>query len=101
MFNELGRRQFLAMLAAAGLSLRIPSLMAAPEGHPIVRPIPSSGEQLPAIGMGTWRTFNVGGDQYLIDQRTQVLETFFNLGGTLVDCCTRAKQHCTNVPTLT
>jgi diketogulonate reductase-like aldo/keto reductase len=86
MFNELGRRQFLAMLAAAGLSLRIPSLMAAPEGHPIVRPIPSSGEQLPAIGMGTWRTFNVGGDQYLIDQRTQVLETFFNLGGTLVDC---------------
>ena len=24
------------------------------------RPIPSSGENIPAIGLGTWRTFDVG-----------------------------------------
>ena len=85
MATELTRRKFLIALAATGLSLRIPSLMAAPAGKTITRPIPSSGEKLPAIGMGTWRTFNVGGDQHLIDQRTEVLKTFFDLGGTLVD----------------
>lgn len=59
--------------------------MAAPGAKAITRPIPSSGEPLPAIGMGTWRTFNVGGDQRLVNQRTEVLETFFEMGGTLVD----------------
>ncbi|MDF0751989.1 aldo/keto reductase [Marinobacter sp. 71-i] len=85
MATELTRRKFLMALAATGLSLRLPSLMAASTGETITRTIPSSGETLPAIGMGTWRTFNVGGDQYLIDQRTDVLKTFFDLGGTLVD----------------
>lgn len=60
--------------------------MGAPKGNVLTNPIPSSGEPLPAVGMGTWRTFNVGGDQYLIDQRTEVLKTFFECGGTLVDC---------------
>ena len=26
------------------------------------RPIPSTGEMLPAIGLGTWQTFDVGED---------------------------------------
>lgn len=81
----LSRRQFLAALAATGLSLRIPVLMAAPGEKAITRAIPSSGEPLPVIGMGTWRTFNVGGDQHLVTERTEVLKRFFELGGTLVD----------------
>ena len=85
MAHELTRRRFLAAMAAAGLSCRMPALMAAPKGDVMMNPIPSSGERLPAVGMGTWRTFNVGGDQYLINQRTEVLKTFFDLGGTLVD----------------
>ncbi|WP_223792882.1 aldo/keto reductase [Marinobacter sp. F4216] len=52
----------------------------------IARGIPSTGETIPAIGMGTWITFNVGSDPYLIDQRTRVLETFLTAGGTVVDC---------------
>lgn len=86
MVRELTRRRFLTAMAAAGLSCRMPALMAAPKGSVMMNPIHSSGERLPAVGMGTWRTFNVGGDQYLIDQRTEVLKTFFDLGGTLVDC---------------
>lgn len=82
---KLSRRQFLAALAATGLSLRMPALMAASGEKPIARPIPSSGEPLPVIGMGTWRTFNVGGDQQLVQERTGVLKRFFELGGTLVD----------------
>ncbi|MDX1552724.1 MAG: aldo/keto reductase, partial [Marinobacter sp.] len=82
---KLSRRQFLAVLAATGLSLRMPALMAASGEKAIARPIPSSGEPLPVIGMGTWRTFNVGGDQQLVQERTGVLKRFFELGGTLVD----------------
>ncbi|MGM0774715.1 aldo/keto reductase [Marinobacter sp.] len=79
------RRRFLAAMAATGLSLRVPSLLAAAGDKAITRAIPSSGEQLPVIGMGTWRTFNVGGDQQLVAERTRVLETFLESGGTLVD----------------
>ncbi|WP_339803919.1 aldo/keto reductase [uncultured Marinobacter sp.] len=79
------RRQFLAALAATGLSLRVPALMASPGGAAITRAIPSSGESVPIIGMGTWRTFNVGGDQQLVAERTEVLKTFFEQGGTMVD----------------
>ncbi len=79
------RRQFLAALAATGLSLRLPALMAAPDEKVLNRAIPSSGEPLPVIGMGTWRTFNVGGDQHLVNERTEVLKAFLELGGTLVD----------------
>lgn len=82
---RLTRRQFLTALAATGLALRLPALMAAPGGQAITRAIPSSGEPLPVIGMGTWRTFNVGGDQHLVGERTRVLKTFFELGGALVD----------------
>lgn len=48
--------------------------------------IPSTGEKIPAIGMGTWQTFNVGNDPTLRDQRTEVLRKFFEYGGGLVDC---------------
>ncbi|REL28770.1 aldo/keto reductase [Thalassotalea euphylliae] len=35
--------------------------------------------------MGTWITFNVGDDILLRNERTKVLETFFKLGGEMVD----------------
>ncbi|MDL0430499.1 aldo/keto reductase [Marinobacter sp. TBZ242] len=85
MATRFTRRKFLAGLAATGLSLRMPVLVAAPGEKAITRAIPSSGESLPVIGMGTWRTFNVGGDRHLVGERTDVLKTFFELGGSLVD----------------
>ena len=45
---------------------------------PLTRPIPSSGEALPLIGLGTWITFNVGADRALREQRAEVLQTFFH-----------------------
>jgi len=47
------------------------------------RPIPASGEMLPAIGLGTWQTFDVG-----VNGRAPlepVLKTFIDLGGSLID----------------
>lgn len=49
------------------------------------RPIPSTGERIPVLGMGTWRTFNVGSDATLRAARTEVMRTFLARGGTMVD----------------
>jgi hypothetical protein len=35
--------------------------------------------------MGTWITFNVDDNILLRDQRTEVLKTFFDLGGGMID----------------
>ena len=42
-------------------------------------------EDLFAIGMGTWITFNVGQDLALRNQRTEVLRRFFQRGGQMID----------------
>lgn len=85
----LDRRKFLLGAGLTGLALKSPFLFAntgsTPDSSPITRKIPGTGEAIPAIGMGTWITFNVGGDPALVEQRTQVLKTFFKQGGTVVD----------------
>ena len=47
------------------------------------RTIPSSGETIPVIGLGTWQTFDVGPDRY--PALEQVLQTMHNAGGRLID----------------
>jgi len=82
------RRAVLASLAglgAAAAGLRPEALAAAAPGPKLMRAIPSTGEQIPAIGLGTWITFNVGEDRRLRDARAKVLEEFFARGGGMVD----------------
>ena len=55
------RRTVLAGLAA-GAAFGLPSIGLAQPDPPITRKIPSSGEAIPAVGLGTWITFNVGND---------------------------------------
>ncbi|MET4697132.1 diketogulonate reductase-like aldo/keto reductase [Constrictibacter sp. MBR-5] len=71
-----------AALAGAGL-LPLPALHAAPA--PLMRTIPSSGEKVPAVGLGTWITFNVGSDPRLRDESAAVMAAFFGAGGTMID----------------
>jgi len=49
------------------------------------KPIPKTGQMIPAIGMGSWITFNVGNDEFLRNERTKVLRAFFEVGGGLLD----------------
>ena len=49
------------------------------------RAIPSTGEQLPAIGMGSWITFNVGENSRARAGLRPVLQAFFDHGGALID----------------
>jgi diketogulonate reductase-like aldo/keto reductase len=49
------------------------------------RPIPSTGETIPAVGLGTWRTFDVGGAPAERAPLEEVLQRFVALGGRVVD----------------
>nr|WP_287088394.1 aldo/keto reductase [Mesorhizobium sp.] len=51
----------------------------------MVRAVPSSGEMLPAVGLGTWITFNVGDDPVLRDECAEVMAAFFAAGGRMID----------------
>jgi diketogulonate reductase-like aldo/keto reductase len=52
---------------------------------PLARAIPSSGEKLPVVGLGTWITFNVGDDPVLRDESAAVMRAFFEAGGRVID----------------
>ena len=47
--------------------------------------IPSSGEELPVVGLGSWITFNVGNDPPARANCAEVMRNFFELGGRLID----------------
>lgn len=49
------------------------------------RAIPSSGEMLPAIGLGTWQAFDVGPGAAERQPLEEVLALFVKLGGRVVD----------------
>jgi hypothetical protein len=51
----------------------------------LTRKIPSSGEPLPVIGLGTWQAFDVGRSQDAQAPLAEVLGAFAELGGKLVD----------------
>lgn len=68
----------LMMAAAAGPS----RAGAAPM---LERPIPSSGEKLPSVGLGTWRTFDVGGAEGERAPLREVLQRLVAQGGRVVD----------------
>ncbi len=54
-------------------------------GSILMRRIPSSGETLPVIGLGTWQTFDVGKNPAERAPLEEVLDALVALGGKLVD----------------
>ena len=83
---EFTRRRFLQSMAGLGTaSLLWPGMLKAQEFKVIKKAIPNSGELLPVIGMGTSRTFDVGDDAGIRTQLAKVLQSFFDLGGALID----------------
>jgi diketogulonate reductase-like aldo/keto reductase len=84
--NSLSRRRLLESLIAVTGGLALPSLHAAPVPVSLLtRPIPSSGEQIPVIGLGSWITFNVGRDPQGRLESANVMRQFFAGGGRLID----------------
>jgi len=83
------RRRTLAALAAAsayGLirPISAPAQPAQPRAM-LTRPIPSSGEMLPVVGLGSWITFNVGNDPVARDACADVMRNFIEANGRMID----------------
>ena len=51
----------------------------------ITRPIPSTGEAMPVIGLGTWQVFDVGADAAARQQPRAVLRALAAAGGRMID----------------
>jgi diketogulonate reductase-like aldo/keto reductase len=84
--SPLSRRRLLRALAATGASaLFCPQLASPQPARVLKKPIPSTGEELPAVGLGSWITFNVGNDPVARDACAQVMGAFFDAGGRLID----------------
>ena len=84
--RQASRRAFLSGLAALSATLSLPvspSLAASPAI--LKKAIPTTGERLPVIGMGSWITFNVGANTARREARVEVLRTFFAAGGGVID----------------
>jgi aryl-alcohol dehydrogenase-like predicted oxidoreductase len=75
------RRKFAAL---AGAVLLAPPVHAQTDASLITRAIPSSGERLPAVGLGTAQVFNRN-DEATRQKATAVLQALIANGGRLVD----------------
>ena len=83
------RRRFLQLMAfglGGSISgLTVPRFTQAGTASFITKPIPSSHERIPVIGLGSSRTFNVGNDPRGLDNVAEVMRHFFKEGGKMID----------------
>jgi aryl-alcohol dehydrogenase-like predicted oxidoreductase len=71
---------------AAGVALMPRASRAAAKAAGVLkRPIPRTGEMLPALGVGTWQTFDVGADDPARAELQEVLRELVALGGSVID----------------
>ena len=83
---KISRREMLKISAGAGVGLLLNEGPAfAQQRSLIMRSIPSSGEQIPALGLGSARTFNVGPPSPEWLPLSEVLELFHEMGGRFFD----------------
>jgi diketogulonate reductase-like aldo/keto reductase len=80
----MNRRNCLQSLSALGL-LPLISGWTPSDNAILKRAIPTSGEKIPAVGLGTWRTFDVDTSDAERAPRKDVLKTLVENGGAVVD----------------
>jgi len=78
------RRQFMGTVILGSVALQ-QFARAAASGEMLRRPIPSSGEMIPAIGMGTSGSFQIPSGSAEYQALKEVLKRFFAGGATLID----------------
>ncbi len=88
--NAITRRDAARLIGAGAASLLLPPgaspVRAASESSRMLkRAIPSSGEKLPVIGLGTWRSFDLDLTADNRRQLEEVLSLFVKLGGRVID----------------
>jgi aryl-alcohol dehydrogenase-like predicted oxidoreductase len=78
------RRTVLKLGAATLASLLMTDSVRA-DAALVVRSIPSTGEPLPAVGLGTWQAFDIAGDPAAIEQARATLKALVSAGGRMID----------------
>jgi diketogulonate reductase-like aldo/keto reductase len=80
------RREMLRLLIAGGAAMLTPvAAIGQMRGPILTRRIPSSREEVPLVGLGSWITFNVGDDPVARAECVEVMRAFFSNGGRLID----------------
>ena len=79
------KKTLICSLASSLVNLKAESLKGNNIHGLIKKKIPGNEETIPAVGMGTWLTFDVGYDKEELNKRVQILEIFFKKGGTFID----------------
>lgn len=83
---RMNRRAVISAIVAAGAAAALRPVVARSQaGAVLTRAIPSSGEAVPRVGLGSWITFNVGEDPVLRAECTDVMRAFFEAGGRMID----------------
>ncbi|MCG8368956.1 MAG: aldo/keto reductase [Proteobacteria bacterium] len=80
--NDWNRREVLAAGAALGA---LPGLALGGDSTMLTKPIPSSGETLPVIGLGTYDVFDVDSTSEAIATRRDIVDRLVAAGGKLLD----------------
>lgn len=80
--NRWNRRQVLAAGAALGVA---PAILGGEETRMLTKKIPSSGEALPVIGLGTYSVFDVNSTPAEIATRKDIVARLVGAGGSLID----------------
>jgi len=78
------RRGFLRLFGGSGALFALGSGFARTRTI-MTRKIPSTGEELPAVGLGTWQVFDAGNDPAARAPLREVLAAFAGAGGRLID----------------
>ncbi len=87
MNKKYSRRQVLQWMGVTGLgAFHLPALVPVRYTTSMLeRKIPSSGESLPVVGLGTWQQFDVGASAAERDPLLLVLQEMHRMGGRLID----------------
>ena len=81
----ISRRKFNQVAIAAGTSMALGRQIALAVENPLIqRTIPSTGQMIPIVGIGTNR-YGVGNDKDLRAPLRAALQTFCDLGGAVID----------------
>jgi len=75
----------LSFSSVASLPLFAAASGAPANAEPRRKAIPSTGEMLPLVGLGSWITFNVGDDPPARRACAEVMRAFFAAGGRMID----------------
>jgi diketogulonate reductase-like aldo/keto reductase len=81
--TTISRRALLGAVAAVAPALTIGSAMAEPQM--ITRAIPSTGEPMPVVGLGTYPVFDVGEDEASRRPLREVVQRLVGGGGRMID----------------